>query len=150
MFDLSGRIALVTGVGPNIGSAIAASLARAGAVVLCNHRRAEMADAAAQRTAAEGKAFPLVFDVTDPDGVEDGVERAWRAHGPIDILVNNASITAVRSLLTVSVAEWRDVTRTVQEGTFLCSRAVARRLVSAQKPGAIINVAATSGHRGRK
>jgi sorbose reductase len=150
MLDLSGRVALVTGVGPNIGSAIALSLARAGATVLCNHRRAEMAAAAVERIAGSGKAFPLVFDVTDPDGVERAVEQGWREHGPIDILVNNASITAVRSLLTISVEEWREVTRTLQEGTFLCSRAVARHLVSAHKPGVIVNVAATSGHRGRK
>jgi NAD(P)-dependent dehydrogenase (short-subunit alcohol dehydrogenase family) len=150
MFDLSGRLALITGVGPNIGTAIATALARAGATVLCNHRRPEAAEVAAKEAGGEGKAFPLVFDVTDADAVEQGVEEASRVHGVIDILVNNASMTAVRSLLTVSVEEWREVTRTVLEGTFLCSRAVARRLVTAKKPGTIVNIAATSAHRGRK
>jgi len=151
MFNLSGRVALVTGAGPNIGGAIAATLARAGATVLCNDVKANLADEAA-KAAAEGghKAFPLAFDITDPGAVEDAVEAASRKHGTIDILVNNAAVTVPKSLLTISIDEWRLVTRVAQEGTFLCSRAVASRLVAAKKPGAIVNIASTSGHRGRK
>lgn len=151
MFDLSGRVALVTGAGPNIGGAIAATLARAGATVLCNDLKANLAEAAAKAAADGGhKAFPLAFDITDPDAVEKAVEAASREHGTIDILVNNAGVTVPKSLLTISIDEWRLVTRVVQEGTFLCSRAVASRLVAAKKPGAIVNIASTSGHRGRK
>ena len=151
MLDLSGRVALVTGAGPNIGAAIAATLARAGATVLCNDLKANLAEAAA-KAASEGghKAFPLAFDITDPAAVEQAVEAATREHGTIDILVNNAGVTVPKSLLTISIDEWRLVTRVVQEGTFLCSRAVASRLVAAKKPGAIVNIASTSGHRGRK
>jgi len=151
MFDLTGRVALVTGAGPNIGCAIAATLARAGATVLCNDLKANLADAAAAAAAEGGhKAFPLAFDISDPGAVDTAVEAATREHGTIDILVNNAGITVPKSLLTISIDEWRLVTRVIQEGTFLCSRAVASRLVAANKPGAIVNIASTSGHRGRK
>jgi NAD(P)-dependent dehydrogenase (short-subunit alcohol dehydrogenase family) len=150
MFDLSGRIALVTGAGPNIGRAIAATLAKAGATVLCNDVKPEIAEAAAEAVADSGKAFPLAFDITDPNLVERSVEEASRQHGVIDILVNNAGVTVPKSLLTISLEEWRLVTRTIQEGAFLCSRAVAKRLIDAKRPGAIVNIASTTGHRGRK
>ena len=82
--------------------------------------------------------------------MENSVEEASRRHGTIDILVNNAGVTVPKSLLTISIEEWRLVTRTIQEGAFLCSRAVAKRLIDAKKPGAIVNIASTTGHRGRK
>ncbi len=151
MYDLSRRVALVTGAGPNIGCAIAATLARAGATVLCNDLKPVLAQAAAKAAAQGGhKAFPLAFDITDPAAVDNAVESASREHGPIDILVNNAGTTVPKSLLTISLDEWRLVTRVVQEGTFLCCRAVASRLVAAKKPGVIVNIASTSGQRGRK
>ena len=75
MYDLSGRVALVTGAGPNIGRVIAATLARAGATVLCNDLKPEIAQAAA-KAASDGKAFPLPFDITDPDAVDKAVEGA--------------------------------------------------------------------------
>ena len=151
MYDLSGRVALVTGAGPNIGRVIAATLARAGACVLCNDLKPAIAEAAA-KFAAEGgrKAHALAFDITDPGAVEQAVEAASRRHGTIDILVNNAGVTVPKGILTVSVEEWRLVTRVIQDGAFHCSRAVAKRLVSASKPGAIVNIASTTGHRGRK
>jgi NAD(P)-dependent dehydrogenase (short-subunit alcohol dehydrogenase family) len=151
MYDLSGRVALVTGTGPNIGRVIAATLARAGATVLCNDLKPEVAEAAA-RFAGEGghNAHALAFDITDPDAVERAVETAARRHGTIDILVNNAGVTIPKSILTVSIEEWRRVTRVIQDGAFHCSRAVAKRLVAASKPGAIVNIASTTGHRGRK
>jgi NAD(P)-dependent dehydrogenase (short-subunit alcohol dehydrogenase family) len=147
-YDLSGRVALVTGAGPNIGQAIAATLARAGATVLCNDLKPDIAAAAAK--GAGNRAHPLPFDITDPDAVESAVEAATKQHGLIDILVNNAGVTVPRSLLTITVEQWRLVTRTIQEGTFLCSRAVVKRLIDARKPGAIVNIASTTGHRGRK
>jgi NAD(P)-dependent dehydrogenase (short-subunit alcohol dehydrogenase family) len=97
MYDLSGRVALVTGAGPNIGRVIAATLARAGACVLCNDLKPAIAEAAA-KFAAEGarNAHALAFDITDPDAVDQAVEAASRQYGVIDILVNNAGVTVVR------------------------------------------------------
>src|SRR5687767_10751348 len=115
-YDLSGRVALVTGAGPNIGRAIAATLARAGATVWCNDLKPDLADAAA-KFASDGnrKAHPLPFDITDPDAVGKAIDDATKKHGPIDILVNNAGVTVPRGLLTISVEQWRLVTRTIQE-----------------------------------
>ena len=140
MYDLSGRVALVTGAGPNIGRAIAATLARAGATVLCNDLKPAIAEAAAKSAGEGGKAFPLPFDITNPGRVDKAIDAASRKHGTIDILVNNAGVTIPKGILTISVDEWRLVTRTIQEGAFLCSRAVAKRLVDAKKPGAIVNI----------
>jgi NAD(P)-dependent dehydrogenase (short-subunit alcohol dehydrogenase family) len=147
---LTGRVALVTGAGPNIGREIAATLARAGATVLCNDLKADRAEAAAAFAGAGGgRAYPLPFDISDPAAVEAAVESATRAHGPIDILVNNAGITINKNILTTTLDEWHLVTRTILDGAFLCSKAVARRLIDAKKTGAIVNIGSTSGHRGR-
>ncbi len=149
MIDLSGRIALVTGTGPNIGRAIAVTLAKAGAYVFCNDVDAAAADAAAKAVReGGGKGEALAFDITDADAVERAVESASRK-GVIDALVNNAAITVPKSILNVSVAEWRRVLDVNMTGTFLCSQAVARRLIAAKKPGVIVNIASTSGHMGR-
>jgi NAD(P)-dependent dehydrogenase (short-subunit alcohol dehydrogenase family) len=150
MYDLTGRVALVTGAGPNIGRAIAATLARAGATVFCNDLKPEIADACTKAASEHGKAISLPFDITDPDKVDAAIESATQARGPIDILVNNAGVTIPKSILTMSVEDWRLVTRVIQDGAFHCSRSVAKRLVAAKKPGAIVNIASTTGHRGRK
>jgi NAD(P)-dependent dehydrogenase (short-subunit alcohol dehydrogenase family) len=150
MYDLSGRIALVSGAGPNIGRAIATTLSAAGATVLCNDIKPELAEAAAKLASAKGQSFALPFDITDPEQVEASIADATRRFGVIDILVNNAGVTVPKSLLTISLEEWRLVTRVIQDGSFLCSRAVAKRMIEGNKPGAIVNIASTTGHRGRK
>jgi NAD(P)-dependent dehydrogenase (short-subunit alcohol dehydrogenase family) len=149
MIDLSGRIALVTGTGPNIGRAIAVTLGQAGAYVFCNDVDAGAAAGAAKAVCeAGGKGEALAFDITDPDAVARAIDSASRK-GVIDALVNNAAITVPKSILTVSLAEWRRVLDVNMTGTFLCSQAVAKKLVAAKKPGVIVNVASTSGHMGR-
>jgi NAD(P)-dependent dehydrogenase (short-subunit alcohol dehydrogenase family) len=151
MISLQGRVALVTGAGPNIGCAIAVTLARAGAAVVCNDLKQEHADAAAAAVkAAGGKALAIAADIADPARVQAMVDRASQEIGTIDILVNNAGVTIPRSILTMTYDEWRRVNAVVMDGTFLVSQAVAKRLVAEKKKGAIINVASTSGHRGRK
>ena len=150
-YDLSGRVALVTGAGPNIGRAIAATLARAGATVWCNDLKPRPRGSRRQsHPRATARPIPCPSTSPIPMQVEKAVEEASKKHGPIDILVNNAGVTVPRGLLTISVEQWRLVTRTIQEGAFLCSRAVVKRLIDAKKPGAIVNIASTTGHRGRK
>ena len=149
-YDLSGRVALVTGAGPNIGRAIAATLARAGATVWCNDLKPDLAKPPRIRIRGQRQGLSPALRHHRSRPVEKAVEEATKKHGPIDILVNNAGVTVPRGLLTISVEQWRLVTRTIQEGAFLCSRAVVKRLIDAKKPGAIVNIASTTGHRGRK
>jgi NAD(P)-dependent dehydrogenase (short-subunit alcohol dehydrogenase family) len=151
MYDLSGRVALVTGAGPNIGRAIASALAEAGAFVLCNDVKPEVAEASARAVAARtDRAEPMPGDITDPAEVARMVDGAVAKHGPIRILVNNAGISIPKGLLTMSHAEWQRNLRVVLDGAFLMSQAVARHLIAAKQPGVIVNIASTSGHRGRR
>jgi NAD(P)-dependent dehydrogenase (short-subunit alcohol dehydrogenase family) len=150
MNDLAGRVALVTGAGPNIGRTIAVTLGRAGAFVYCNDASPAAAEAAAKAVReARGQAEPLPFDVADAAAVVEKIGAANSRRGPIDILVNNAAITIPKSVLDVSVAEWRRVIDINLSGMFFCSQAVARDMVKAGKGGAIVNIASTSGHLGR-
>ena len=151
MYDLKGRVALVTGAGPNIGKTIAMTLAQAGAAVLCNDIRTEQAQAAAKSITEAGlQAAPAPCDIADADAVKRMVEEGSSRFGTIDILVNNAGVTMPKGLLATSLEEWQLVTGVVLQGMFLVTRAVVSGLVEAKKPGAIVNIGSTSGHRGRK
>jgi 3-oxoacyl-[acyl-carrier protein] reductase len=151
MIDLSGKIALVTGVGPNIGQQIAKTLARGGAAVVCNDLHEEQAKTvAAAITASGGKAIAIAGDVTNAADVERMLGAAEAAFGLADVLVNNAFfLTRVAGLTTITIDDWHRTIETILTGTFLTSRAFARRLLAAKKPGAIVNLGSTSGHRGR-
>src|SRR5438876_477010 len=94
MFDLTGRVALVTGGGQSVGAAIAETLAECGAAVAVNDLFADRAEAQAKSIGAlDGRvAVPAPFDVTDLDQVREGVATVERELGPVDILVNNAGI----------------------------------------------------------
>jgi NAD(P)-dependent dehydrogenase (short-subunit alcohol dehydrogenase family) len=151
MIDFHGHAALVTGAGPNIGQAVCVSLGKAGAFVYCNDAKHEAAEASARAVReAGGEAEALAFDISDAAAVEGAVAKAQEAGRLIDLLVNNAAVTMPKGLLDVNVTEWRRVIDVNLTGTFLCCQAVARALVAAGKPGRIVNVASTSGHRGRR
>lgn len=149
--SLEGRIALVTGAGPNIGRGIAVALARAGATVLCNDVRPEAA-AETVRTVRElgGLAEPLPGDVVSEDDVERMFEVATGRVGIVDALVNNAAVPSTTGILDTKLDVWHRVLEVAMTGTFLMSRGMARRCVDAGREGAIVNIGSTSGHRGRK
>lgn len=151
MPSLKGRIALVTGAGPNIGRTIAATLANAGATVICNDISVDLANQAAEAIKkAGGKAFAIAGDVSDPAAVRAMIDKAVKDVGIVDILVNNAGVTIPRSITSMTYEEWRKVIGVVLDGAFLMSQAVVKHLIGAKKPGAIVNIASTSGHKGRK
>lgn len=147
---LKGKTALVTGAGPNIGQEICAVLAREGAAVACNDVDPARAEVSAKRIESEGgRMLAAPADITDPRQVRAMVDRVVQAFGGIDILVNNAAITVPKGLLQISVEEWQRNIDIILTGTFLCSRYVAEVMVRQGRGGTIVNIASTSGHRGR-
>ena len=147
---LKGKTALVTGAGPNIGQEICSVLAGEGASVACNDVDPVRAKASAERIEkAGGTALAVPGDITDPVQVQAMVNRVAERFGGIDILVNNAAITVPRGLLQISLEEWRRNIDIILTGTFLCSRHAAEVMVRQGRGGALVNIASTSGHRGR-
>ncbi len=151
LFDLTGRLALVTGSSQGIGFALARGLAEAGARVLLNGRDGARLAAAAGRI-GEAACSPAhgrgVFDVTDPDAVEAAIARIERDAGAIDILVNNAGIQRRRPLAEFPVETWREVMRTNLDSVFFVGQAVAKRMIPRGR-GKIINIASLQSEAAR-
>jgi gluconate 5-dehydrogenase len=140
LFDLSGRIALVTGSSQGLGLAVARGLAQAGAALVLNGRDERKLAAAAEALRAEGaRVHAAAFDVTDGAAGAAAVARAEETFGPIDILVNNAGIQQRAPLAEMTEAQWRAVIDTNLTSAFLVARAVAPRMI-ARGRGKIINI----------
>jgi len=148
-FDLTGRLALVTGGGSGLGLAIAEGLAAAGARVVINGRNREKLDAALEHLAEAGHAASVsAFDVTDEAAVAAGVAEIESAIGAIDILVNNAAMNHRKPLPEFALDEWRALLAANMDGPFLMIRAV---LPGMQKRGhgKIINICSLASDIGR-
>ncbi len=147
---LEGKTAVVSGAGPNIGREIAGTLAANGASVVCLDLRREAAESAAREIVDRGyEAIAVAGDITKPEDMERLVAESVAAYGRIDILVNNAAITNDAGLLDESIETFRKIVDVILAGTFNCTQHVARRMVEQGDGGAIVNVASTSGHRGK-
>src|SRR6187402_3203053 len=123
--ELSGRVAIVTGSGRNIGRSIALALAQAGAAVTVNARsnRAE-ADAVVKEIEAQGgRALAALGDVGDPAAVDAIVAAAAKQFGRIDYLVNNAAMRREKALEQMSFADWREIMTATLDSAFLCTKA---------------------------
>src|SRR6266487_4563152 len=109
--ELSGKVAIVTGAGRNIGRAMALALAEGGASILVNARsnRAEADAVAREIEASGGKALVHIGDVADAASVQAMADAAARHFGRIDILVNNAALRREKSFTEMSYAEWREI-----------------------------------------
>ena len=150
MFDLTGRIALVTGSTKGIGNAIARALAQAGAIVVLNGRdAARLAEAEAAMKAEGHKVHGIAFDVTDPAAAEAAIARIEDEVGPIRILVNNAGIQYRAPLEDFPVAEWNRLMRTNIDSIFYVSQPVAKRMIP-RGMGKIINIASIQGELARQ
>jgi 3-oxoacyl-[acyl-carrier protein] reductase len=147
--ELSGRVAIVTGAGRNIGRAIALALADGGAAVVVNARSnvQEAKAVAGEIERAGGKASAAVADVADADAVASMVEQAAARFGRIDILVNNAAVRAEQALETMTLADWRAVTAVILDGAFNCVKACLPHL-KRSGAGVIVNVGGLSAHTG--
>ncbi len=140
-FDLTGRVALVTGASRGLGRHFAGVLARAGAsVALAARHEDRLAEAVAEIGKTPGGAVALPLDVTDGKSVRDCVAAAERALGPIDILVNNAGIAISKPFLEHSEEDWDRVLDTNLKGAWLMSREAASRWIEMRRGGRIINI----------
>jgi 3-oxoacyl-[acyl-carrier protein] reductase len=143
---LSGKVALVTGAQQGIGRAIAMALARDGADVGVNFLDdAKAAEAVASEIRGLGRrAVTIQGDVSRAASVESMVKTAVDALGPPEILVNNAGVFPRASFLELAEREWDLVLGVNLKGSFLCAQAVARVLVAANRPGAIVNISSSA------
>ncbi|MGC9221264.1 MAG: SDR family oxidoreductase [Solirubrobacteraceae bacterium] len=140
LFDLTGRLALVTGSSRGIGFALARGLGQAGARVILNARsEAELGRAVLELRAEGIDAAAARFDVTDAEAVSAGVEAVTDEFGTIEILVNNAGMQDRRPLESFPAAAWRQLLETNVTSAFLVGQAVARGML-ARGHGKIINI----------
>jgi len=139
-FDLKGKVAIVTGGGRGIGKAISLGLAGAGAsVVVCSRTQKEIDGVAEEIRKMDAKAMAVVTDLTVNEQIENLVNITIKEFGRIDLLVNNAARSFLRSLLDLREDGWDKVFNTNVKAVWLLSRAVARRMIE-QKAGRIINI----------
>lgn len=147
--SLEGKVALVTGAGPNIGSGIALALARYGAKVACNDLVAEAAEASARRiTRHDGDAIAIPGDVADEADVQRYVGEVLDRWGRIDILINNAAILGGRGLLDESLEFFNRAIEVAAAGTFLNSKHVGISMIERDIRGSIVNILSSNAWQG--
>ncbi len=145
---LAGKVALVTGAQQGIGKAIALAYGREGASVVINYldNQAAAEEIASQIRALGQRAVPMAGDVARAADVRRMVE-AGESLGGIDILVNNAGIFPRVEFLDMTEVQWDEVLNVNLKGTFLCTQAVAQKLVERGRTGAVINLASSAAFR---
>ncbi len=147
-FDLTDKIAIVTGGARGLGRTIALGLAHFGAhVVIADILTEEAASVKAEVEALGRCCLALTVNVTDADAVRGMVESCVSAFGTVDVLVNNAGVNVRKSIEEVTEADWDKVLDTNLKGAFLCTQAAGLVMV-AQRRGSIINVASIFGFVG--
>jgi 3-oxoacyl-[acyl-carrier protein] reductase len=147
MFDLTGKVAIVTGASRGIGRAIAVVLAARGAHVVAAARDAHATSTVEAITTAGGRARVASVDVTDPASVERLAADTVEAHGRIDILVNNAGVARDQLVLRMKRADWDEVIATNLTAAFTCAQAVMKPMIR-QRAGRVISIASVVGQMG--
>jgi NAD(P)-dependent dehydrogenase (short-subunit alcohol dehydrogenase family) len=146
LFDLSGRVALVTGASSGLGLRFAEVLAANGAAVAVVARRKDRIVALQEKIAAAGgRALAIEADVLDSAAMRRTFDAAETAFGTVTILVNNAGVAHSTRAIELPEEEWRRVIATNLDAVFLWSQEAARRMLAAGKPGAIVNIASVLG-----
>jgi gluconate 5-dehydrogenase len=149
LFDLSGRVALVTGGTRGIGLEIAHGLGEAGASLAVTGRREEFLRAAeGELKAASQDVLAMTGSVAEPGDVRRWLDTVLERFGRVDILVNNAGISWGAPTLEMPFERWRAVMATNLDGTWLLSQAVCRQMVAQGDGGRIINIASIAGLEG--
>jgi gluconate 5-dehydrogenase len=148
LFDLTGRVAIITGGSIGLGRQMAEALAEVGAnLVLCARKKERCEEAAHILEKLGVRVLALGCDVKDQASVEQLVAATVSEFGRVDILINNAGISWGAATEKMTLAEWNKVIETNLTGTFLCAQA-AGRIMLKQERGKIINMASVSGLKG--
>ena len=148
IFDIHGKVALVTGASSGLGEHFARTLAASGATVIVSARRAEkLAALVSAIHAGGGKAIAVPMDVNDPASIDAAFAQAVKSAGTPDIVVNNAGIAISKPSLDLTEADWRGVLDTNLDGVWRVAQAGARAMIAAGKGGSIVNIASILGLR---
>ncbi len=149
LFDLRGKVALITGGSRGLGLQIAEALGEFGASVVLAARKADELDAAVARLKAQGvEALAIPADLRDAPSADALAAATLAARGQIDILVNNAGVTWGAAAVDHTPEQWRRVMGLNVDGLFYMSQAVARASMIPRRQGRIINVASIAGLKG--
>jgi len=149
LFDLTGKVALVTGGSRGLGLEMATALGDAGASIVITARREQWLAPAAEGLRARGlTVLAVTCDVSNPDQVNAAVRATIDRFGRLDILVNNAGISWGEAAETMPLTKWREVFETNATGCFLMSQAAGNEMLRLGHGGAIINVASVAGLTG--
>jgi NAD(P)-dependent dehydrogenase (short-subunit alcohol dehydrogenase family) len=147
-FDLSGKVALVTGASSGLGVHFARTLADAGAAVVLAARRADrLASLQAELQKSGAKAAAVTLDVQSGEAVAAAFDQAEAALGPVDVVVNNAGISIVKPALEMPEQDWDSVVDTNLRGAWLVAQTAGKRWAAAKRPGTIVNIASILGLR---
>jgi gluconate 5-dehydrogenase len=149
LFDLTGRVSVVTGGATGLGLQMATGLAEAGSnVVVCSRKLENCEQAAAGIEKLGVKALAAACDVTKPDQVEALKDAALKKFGRVDVLVNNAGRAWVAPAEEMPLDRWQQVMDLNVTAPFICAQIFGREMIKAKK-GSIINIASIAGLRGR-
>jgi len=150
-FDLTNKVALVTGASAGLGEHFARVLAAHGAKVVVAARRTDklrkLVSELGKDDLGKDRAFAVAMDVTDGDSIRAGFDEAEQALGPLDIVVNNAGISVVKNTLEMSDADWDEVADVNLRGAWIVAQTAAKHMVSSKKGGRIVNIASITGIR---
>jgi NAD(P)-dependent dehydrogenase (short-subunit alcohol dehydrogenase family) len=148
IFDLRGKVALVTGASSGLGENFARKLALSGATVVVAARRMDRLQSLAAEIARDGgKAHAVSLDVTDRASVQAALAETVRTAGAPDIVVNNAGVGESKPSIDLSEEDWRRVLDTNLDGVWRVAQESAKAMVAAGKGGSIINIASVLGLR---
>ncbi len=145
LFDLSGKVAIVTGGARGLGKDIALALSGSGADVVIADVLTALTDDVVKEIEANGnRALGVKLDVTSPTEVQEMVSKVMGHFGRIDVLINNAGIQCISAAEDFALEDWNRVVSINLTGLFLCSQAVGKIMIS-RKKGKIINIASLFG-----
>jgi NAD(P)-dependent dehydrogenase (short-subunit alcohol dehydrogenase family) len=152
LFDLEGKVAVVTGASGALGRAVSLGMAAYGVdIVACSNEQDGLDELAQEIRATTGRrTLPVFCDVTDTQSADEMVSRALAEFGKIDILFTAAGIAHRERLVEMGIDDWQEVMDVNVKGTLICCRAVAREMIRLGIAGSIITVGSVRGFHAHK